>query len=48
VIIAVLNEVGAIKAAVEVTHYFSQQARAIDLSAATKVEIRQKNNFLLV
>jgi len=49
-IIAVLNEVEAVRAAVEVTasHYFSQQARAIDLSAVTKVEIRKKNSFLLV
>lgn len=44
-IIAVLDQVEAIKAAVEVTHYFSQQARAIDLSAATKVEIRKKKQF---
>jgi len=37
-----LNKVGAIEEAIEVTHYFSQQARAIDLSAATKVEMRKK------
>lgn len=48
VIIAMLKRSRrAVKAAAEVTtsHYFSQQARAIDLSVATKVEIRKKKQF---